>query len=651
MKVKKEFTYYSADFETTVFEGQTRTDVWAAAIVELYTEQTVIFNNINDFMYYIFNLKAKNPVIYFHNLAFDGCFIMTYLLEHNFKQGFQVTQESPKQVEWKKWSECKNETIQYSISAQGKWFRIQVKINDHVIEFRDSFKLLPLSVQNIGKSFKTKHQKTSIVYEGFRKPYGLITDQEKEYIANDVLVVKEALEIMISEGHEGLTIGSCCLKEFQDITSMRVFRELFPDLTKYQIDADLYGAENADEYIRKSYRGGWCYVNPALGYKELSNGLTADVNSLYPSVMHSDSGNEYCVGLPKFWKGDFIPKVCKHPHCYYFVRIKTRFIINKGYLPFIQIKHDANYKSNDYLTTSDMYDVSTGKYFHRYIDADGNKQEVKPVLTLTKTDFELMKEHYELVDCEILDGCYFATELGIFDRYINKYREIKMREKDGRKQIAKLYLNNLYGKTAANDDSSFKIVSLVNGILHYELISAHTKKPGYIAIGSQITSYAKNFTIKAAQANYFGLNSSIGFAYADTDSIHVTGIPLDNLKNVPVHESQFNHWKIETFWDKAIFLRQKTYVEHVTHVDLKELEKPYYLVKCAGMGKRSQFLVGAKLEGKTEVPDMDEEEREFLSDGPMSLYEFNHGLTVPSDLSPKRVKGGLLLVKGDFTIL
>lgn len=42
-----------------------------------------------------------------------------------------------------------------------------------------------------------------------------ITDEEKKYIANDVLVVKEALEIVFKEGHNGVTIGSCCLKELE----------------------------------------------------------------------------------------------------------------------------------------------------------------------------------------------------------------------------------------------------------------------------------------------------------------------------------------------------------------------------------------------------------------------------------------------------
>lgn len=37
---------YVADFETTVFAGQTSTEVWAAASVELFTEDVTIHHSI-----------------------------------------------------------------------------------------------------------------------------------------------------------------------------------------------------------------------------------------------------------------------------------------------------------------------------------------------------------------------------------------------------------------------------------------------------------------------------------------------------------------------------------------------------------------------------------------------------------------------------
>ena len=73
MKIKT-FKNYVADFETTVYTGQAYTEVWAAALVELYTEDVQICNSISDFFDMVFRLKT-NARIYFHNLKFDGEFI------------------------------------------------------------------------------------------------------------------------------------------------------------------------------------------------------------------------------------------------------------------------------------------------------------------------------------------------------------------------------------------------------------------------------------------------------------------------------------------------------------------------------------------------------------------------------------------------
>lgn len=39
---------YVADFETTVYTGQTSTEVWAAACVELFTDDVNIFHSIGE---------------------------------------------------------------------------------------------------------------------------------------------------------------------------------------------------------------------------------------------------------------------------------------------------------------------------------------------------------------------------------------------------------------------------------------------------------------------------------------------------------------------------------------------------------------------------------------------------------------------------
>ena len=66
------------DFETTVYKGQKRTDVWAAAFVELGTEDVQLYGNIYDAWDYLVSLNQKLTV-YFHNLKFDGAFLLSFL--------------------------------------------------------------------------------------------------------------------------------------------------------------------------------------------------------------------------------------------------------------------------------------------------------------------------------------------------------------------------------------------------------------------------------------------------------------------------------------------------------------------------------------------------------------------------------------------
>lgn len=645
------------DFETTVYTGQEYTEVWAAACAEFYTEDVEIFHSLREIFDHLVGLDS-HVTIYFHNLKFDGSFWLPFLLdEMKYEQAYIPIDEE--RVTWKDTKKMSNGSFRYSISDNGIWYNIIIKVKDKFIEIRDSLKLIPFSVAEIGESFKTKHRKLEMVYEGFRYAGCEITDKEKHYIANDVLVVKEALEIMFSEGHNRITIGSCCLAEYRSIckTSLKLpmtYDEMFPDVYSIKLTGDI---PNVGEWIRKSYRGGWCYCVKGKEGKKYTSGLTADVNSLYPSMMHSDSGNRYPVGKPCFWSGDFIPEEAKGSDKYYFIKIKTRFYLKQNYLPFIQIKNSFMYQGTECLETSDILVTDKyGKeyYVSQYKGPDGKMKDTRMEFTLTMTDWELMKEHYELVDCEILGGCWFYALVGIFDEYIDKYKEKKQNSTGGLRTLAKLFLNNLYGKMASSPDSSFKIVfKKPDGSLGFKLVEEYDKKPGYIPVGSAITSYSRNFTIRAAQKNYHGKDRR-GFIYADTDSIHCDLKP-EELKEIPIHESNFCNWKIESLWDEAFFTRQKTYIEHVTHVDLRPVNNPYYKVTCAGMPERCKDLFIQSIEGADGLREYSREELEFLFDEEgnrlyRTLDDFNIGLRVFGKLIPKRIKGGVVLIEDFYTM-
>lgn len=649
---------FMCDFETTVYEGQQNTEVWASASVELYTEDVKIFHSIEEQFNYFVSLNC-NVIGYYHNLKFDGSFWLWWLLYvKGYKQAVEQNSDNPLDVSWIKNSYMKNNTFKYSISEKGMWYTIVIKVKNHYIEFRDSLKLLPFSVKRIGKAFNTKHQKLEMEYKGFRYAGCTITDEEKQYIANDVLVVKEALEIMFNEGHTKLTIGSCCLNEYQKICknstkNQLTYEEMFPDVYDIPIDNVKHTYFTAGDWIRRTYRGGWCYLVKGKEDKLYYNGTTADVNSLYPSMMSSESGNPYPVGKPYFWYGNFIPDDALKPDRYFFIRIKTRFYIKENMLPFIQIKNSLLYKGTECLMSSDVYDSKTDRYYTHYVDTSGNLIDTRVELFMTMTDYKLLLEHYYLVDFEIIDGCWFYTQVGIFDEYIEKYKKIKLESKGALRELAKLFLNNLYGKMASSTDSSFKYAFMKDdNSVGFHPICEHNKKAGYIPVGSAITSYARNFTIRTAQKNYYGVDKA-GFIYADTDSIHCD-LPPEDIKGITVHDKDFCCWKLESCWDIAIFARQKTYIEHITHENLEPIDKPYYNIKCAGMPDRCKHLLNLSLIGTTRYEDRyTDDEKEFLFDSnnkpiKRELTDFKTGLKVPSKLMPKRIQGGMLLVETTY---
>ena len=653
---------YASDFETTVYDGQTSTEVWSSALALLHTEDdAIVHKSITETLIFLRELY-EDVTLYYHNLKFDGSFWLDYLMtKTSMYEAFKWFNDEHTDGEWIETKQMPNNSYKYLISAMGQWYTITIKLDTgYVITIKDSLKLLPFSLAEIGKAFKTKHRKLEMEYTGKRFSGCDITPEEMEYIKNDVYVLREALEIMFSEGHDRLTIGSCCLKEFKE-NKMSLWETnkgdgnppyefFFPDLEALSLDEKIYGSPNVDKYIRNSYGGGWCYLVPEKANKVIHNGHTADVNSLYPSVMHSMSGSIYPIGEPTFWKGDYIPNEAKGDNKYYFVRFKCRFEVKEGMLPFVHIRHSLLYDSNENLTTSDIRLKDTGEYVKSIKLKNGDIITSVVEKTMTCTDFELFLEHYNVDDdtFEILDGCYFTAISGIFDPYIDKWAEIKMNSKGARRTLAKLFLNNLYGKMASNSDSSFKLAFEDEKGIHFREIHANDKDIGYIPIGSAITSYARNFTIRTAQKNYHGANER-GFIYADTDSIHCD-LDTDEFIDVPVHPTKFCHWKIENTWDEAIFVRQKTYIEHTIEEDLEPIENPYYLVKCAGMPRHCKDLFVWSM--TQDIPEKEynklTEEGKIFVQEKRTLEDFCLGLTVPEKLMPRRIDGGVLLVNTTY---
>jgi hypothetical protein len=489
-----------ADFETTTKPDDCR--VWGWGLCNVEKAESVFDVEIGtDIDSFIERVSAMPAIVYFHNLAFDGSFIIDWL----FRKGYRHTQDQyPRQGEFTS-----------LISNMGKFYSITVAWdNGKRTEFRDSLKKLPMSVANVAKAFKQPEVKGDIDYH-LDRPVGYqLTRDERNYIARDVLIVARALRTQFQSGMTRLTVGSDALFEFKNIVGKRIFDKFFPVLPS-----------TMDAEIRNAYRGGFTYADERFRGELTRSGRVYDVNSLYPSVMY-DRLLPYKE--PVFFRGAPKPTT-KHP--LYIVSITFTAKLKPDHIPCIQVKGSSFFLATEYV-----------------------REIVDPVTMMcTNVDLELWQDHYDLDILSYNGGWMFEGISGLFVEYIDKWMEVKANNDGGLRTIAKLQLNSLYGKFATNPNVTPKIPVMVEDVVKLVLGAEETRDPVYTAMGVFITAYARDVTVRAAQENYDV------FAYADTDSLHL--LTDSDPITLEVDSQKLGAWKFEYSFESARFIRAKAYME------------------------------------------------------------------------------------------
>ena len=443
---------YTADFETTTDVNDCR--VWAWGIFEIGSKDNFIYGNtIEGFIEWC--KQNDNPTLYFHNLKFDSEFIFQYLLKENY--------ECVKDKQ-----DRKDHSFSCLISDTGQFYTLEIyfkvtKKYTHKVVIYDSMKLLNFSVDEIAESFKLDVQKQELDYHEKREVGHILTENEIKYLRCDVEIMAQALDITFKEGLTKMTIGSNALNIYKNFN--RNFEKYFPKLD-YEIDKD----------IRKSYKGGFTYLNPVYENKIVEGGNVYDVNSLYPSVMFYE---ELPIGQPKYFEGQYI---FDSLYPLYVQELTCSFKIKKGKIPTIQIKRSLYFLPNEYIESSDDRIVS---------------------LMLTSIDLELFLAHYDVEYLEYHGGWKFKSMSGLFSEYIDFYTKLKIQsKKDGNRPrylLSKLMLNSLYGKFGLNPNVQGKYPVLEDGEIHYKLYPQEVRDSIYLPVATFITSYARRKTITTSQ--------------------------------------------------------------------------------------------------------------------------------------------------------
>lgn len=578
---------FSCDFETTTIENDAR--VWAYAICEIGCESEVIYgNSIEDFIK-ICSKKDENNIYFFHNLKFDGSYILSYLLLNGYK--------------WiKDKKEKADKTFTTLISDMGQFYSIEVffkvgkkKVNKAI--FYDSLKLIPFSVEDIAKKFKLKEneedlRKLKLDYKEFREKGHILTDEEKEYIKHDVIIVSKALNILFKEDLTKMTIGSNALTNYKASINGN-FDNYFPEPSLEE-----------DTEIRETYKGGWTYLNPKYEGKEVKDGLVIDKNSMYPYHLRNSL---LPFGEAVRFEGEY--KFNKMYPLYTQV-ITCSFELKNNKLPSIQLKNNLNFLPTEYIESS--------------------KGELI-TLHLTSIDLCLFKEQYNIYDISYDGGYMFKGMKGLFNSYIDYWGNIKIEAGKtgnfGLRQVAKLMLNSLYGKFGLSPYARSKMPYLENEVLKFKILEKEERKKVYVPIASFITSYARRDIIETSQKlrDYtMQKYNDDYYIYSDTDSCHIKYISDEELKTIiDIDEFRLGAYKVESRFKRGKYIRQKCYIEEDYEGKLN--------TTIAGLPKRLGKYVNF---------------RNFKK-GMQILADDNRK---ENKLRYKQVKGGVILVNTDFSI-
>lgn len=548
--------FYTADFETSTEAWNVDTArvwLWDICTTELKHK---IGTSLDSFMEFI--SRFDKCLFSFHNLSYDGSYILDWLLRNDF---VFVNNKNLHRLEFT--------TI---ISPEGQHYCYEICFeNGNVITINDSFKHNSMSVRKLAETYKLPILKGEIDYDLYREVGWTPTDEEKLYIKHDTEIVMRVLLDDIEHGFVKFTeSGNSRLFFKKSYGTKEHYENLFPQLSKVQ-----------DEFIRHSYRGGYCYLKEEHFNKVLNGLMSVDINSMYPAQMLH---RPLPYGEPIYVAG-FAPTTEAYKEMFsksneneppvYIQHLKCCFSLKPNKVPIIARKSFRGFNIKDLYLKDSGFKLCE--------------------MWLTSVDFELMQECYNVWDIEFIDAYVFNTKCGVevdhkmaetmelddiirldgkgslYYDYLVDWRMQKEHEKGGKRERAKKNQNVAYGWQATSQDGTL-VYPYINkhNVLSFKRYSGEPRKGGYLPIATFITAWSRDLLIRAILDNYDR------FVYCDTDSMYLLG---QDKPNLPIHNSLYGYFKIEHYIKQAKYLGCKRYI----YITDKQDEEPNKLcVKCCG---------------------------------------------------------------------
>lgn len=629
--------YFCADFETnTNPEAILNNPVWLwayAPIGATRESQVATGNSIESFLRYVFPMSAQDAstedyTVFFHNLKFDGNFIIPQLM----LEGYEYLDSIPKRPK-----DRSSRTFSCLRSANGAMYTITVVTSPwHTVTFRDSLKIITGSIKSMPKNFGFENEIGKLPfseddYTKVRKAGYKADDREIKYCKYDVLVLCRALQELKKAGFDFncLTTGafawqSVCdnLKSDGECIEKREAKNSNFKSRMFSI------SEEEWLFAREAYYGGITVVNPKYrGVLINEVGRTDDVNSMYPTVMRY-------YNLP-YGKGKHIGNQCPIGQVFTTPKGNWPKSVNNQTLWIGKLRCHMVLKPNSIpIFTPKCYDpehpfTRLWKQGERVITTYERTRE--PIeITITSVDWENLNKHYFFEQVEWLESWLYKSRNDLFKTHVDKYTEMKIYSKKhglkGQTYVAKLCLNSAYGKLGQRNyiDNLIPYID-DDGKLKWnnelDLTQSIYKKGRPMHMAAFITAWARWILCEHIRAVGYDR-----FCYADTDSVHYLGAePPDGTV---IDSTKLGAWDHESTWNCAKFIRPKAYYE--------VFDNGVSNIKLAGCPASLLYNVD-------ENGDLD-----YISPK-VSIDDFNIGLVLHGKKRPVITARGVYLENTDYT--
>lgn len=527
-----------ADFETstTLIDGKVNVYLWG-----LVSED----NNIRDFG---INLESffkrietleEEPIIYFHNINWDGTFIIHYLLDN----GYEFVEKFD--------TNTRHNTFTWVADYNTNLYNIKVKTRYGVISFLDSIKILVKSVDELGKVLEMPKLKIDYsIYKNFNSKND-VPQELLDYLFRDIDIVKDFMKVFSQKVEKvKTTIASTMYGDFIKHYGIHNFTRDF---------GSPFGGSDVltkEEWlkIKLSYNGGFTAIAPRYVGVDIQNikGYSYDWNSMYPSVML-----KYKMPYGK----------------------STPYKIDNDDVELMEIRIIKAIKT-DILIPAMLPNGSYGRFLGKYLSECNNT-----TIYIWKEEWEQILRGYE-IDFVHTTSMFFRSKY-VFKEFIEKIMGEKINAvNEVERFISKIKQNSLYGKFGQNIERVSKILIKDEKREHkgkrygekqdwveITKITELNNLP-YIPIASYITSIARTLLFKTI------FDNRENFIYCDTDSLYLT----DKAVGIKIDSKEYGCLKLEHIFDRFKAIKLKCYM-------LNDIKEGKVITKVAGLPEDAQQLL------------------------------------------------------------